>query len=126
MKVSVFRLEHIKTDKNNIGYGPYVSSTYPDSSTLCCAHNDCDHPNVYLDVVEGYQEWRDIYYCACADMKQLLEWFDEWLEKILEWDFEVVEYILDEDDVLYGDKQCAFDGSKVLEKKYVTDLVVSI
>lgn len=123
---TVYRLEHVREDSLGIGYGPYVSSMYHNARELCKAHNNSDHPNVYDDTQIGYARWEEWYYCACKSLEDVRIWFEEWLEPILDSGFEVVEYVVPTEDVLMGEKQCAFNGNNFISKNIVTDLVVKI
>lgn len=110
---TVYRIEH-PTD----GKGPYRSSRVYDDDFGDLLHDmmskhsiyvSPNHPAPQLDGISSDTFYANDMQCACATLKQLKQWFGEFITPLCKSGFHIVKYYVPRKRVYYGRHQVVFD-----------------
>lgn len=126
----VYRIEHSTLSENHsdgIGFGPYRSDgPFSLSSDMSDDHSygSNERPEIFGDTLSGLDRDRMMdnnFYCACPTISSLKTWFDGWMEDLKEEGYVVVEYTVNDSDIVptKSGKQVAFFADGVVDSDIV-------
>lgn len=107
----VYRLEH-PSDRNGPYRGCYTSDVTIAMFDKTSTWVSNKHPIPTKDGIRGSVMYEKNVYCGCKSMKQLREWFGEFLKPLIEDGFELVKFYVPRKNVYYGKHQVVFERSE--------------